>query len=1082
MLKHQRLEPGQIVRVRQRNYLVEEFFEPHEKDDSSRAILACVDDDAQGEPLSVLWDHEVDTDILEQDNWEHISRKGFDDPRWFAAYFNTIRWNCATATDPNLFQAPFRAGIKLDAYQLEPLRKALHLQRVNLFIADDVGLGKTIEAGLIVQELLLRRRVRDIVVSCPPSMLDQWKDEMETRFGLPFIIIDREYMMRVRRERGFSINPWDTHTRFLISHRLLIDESYTTTLRSWLGEMRPGSMLILDEAHHAAPSSGQRYAIDSKITRSIREIAPCFEHRLFLSATPHNGHSNSFSALLEILDPQRFIRGITPDKANMKDVIVRRLKDDVRDIVGGFPIRKVIQHVLDNLPQNTPELHLATLLAEYQNLRTERLKGESVKKKATAELVTIGLQKRLLSSVWAFARTLRVHQKTVHKHWEEFQNFSSSKKTLPQSDPVALFALVADSVDPDDDLATIPSEELAQTEEAQFEAATRATFGPVVGDAELIFAHERALLDQMSEIAEEAKYLPDARCNFLIHWIKEHLCPTPHLTQTDWSDQRIIIFTEYDDTRRYLVDQLSREIADEERIAVYHGPSSLEERENLKKAFNAEPKKNKLRILIATDAAREGLNLQAHCWNLFHFDVPWNPSRMEQRNGRIDRKLQPKPEVFCHYFVYAQRPEDRVLETLVKKTERIRKELGSLSQVIDGKLGDLLKKGIQRTQIDSLVDNIETADAELLNRDVIEEELESNRTKIRQDVTKEINALRTQLERSKMHVGFDMEHFQTTISASLELLNAPPLERIGNGSETTMFRFPPLDLHSGAGPSWADTMDSLREQRTEKKQRLHEWRQKAPIRPVIFEDRGRLDESTVQLHLEQRVVRRLLARFIAQGFTQHELSRACLAQTDDAIPRIALLGRLCLYGENAARLHEEIVAITARWIEPEVRKSKLKPYAKDAEKDTLDSLRKAILHPTIKGIPAAVKKKLLQSIPRDVEELLGTLIERCEANAKIAIELLSKRGDQEALLMRGILEKQQKHIRDKRAKDAEKSLFDEIEEIKRQMEAERRAWERRLESLDCELVKEPERIRNMFAVKAQRIEPVGLVYLWPVTG
>ena len=669
----------------------------------------------------MLWDHEIDTDIIEQDNWEHISHKGFDDPRWFAAYFNTIRWNCATATDPNLFQAPFRAGIKLDAYQLEPLKKALHLPRVNLFIADDVGLGKTIEAGLIVRELLLRRRVKDIVVSCPPSMLYQWKDEMETRFGLSFIIIDREYMMRIRRERGFGVNPWDTHTRFLISHRLLIDESYTTRLRNWLGGMRPGSMLILDEAHHVAPSSGQRYAIDSKITRSVREIAPCFEHRLFLSATPHNGHSNSFSALLEILDPQRFIRGITPDKINMRDVIVRRLKDDVRDIVGGFPMRKVVQHVLANLSQETPELYLATLLEQYQNLRTERLKNESAKKKATAELVTIGLQKRLLSSVWAFARTLHVHQRTVKKRCEENLSLSSSVKMGTRSELACTFALVADSVDPDDDFATLPTEELAQKEDAQFEAATCAAFGPVQGDAGRIFEQERVLLEQMSKIAEEARYRPDARCEFLIRWIKENLCLTPNLVQTDWNDQRIIIFTEYDDTRRYLVEQLSREIADEERIAVYHGPSSSEEREKLKEAFNADPRKNKLRILIATDAAREGLNLQAHCWNLFHFDVPWNPSRMEQRNGRIDRKLQPKPEVFCHYFVYAQRQEDRVLETLVKKTERIRKELGSLSQVIDGKLGDLLKKGIRRNQILSLVGDIESMDAELPNREVVEE-------------------------------------------------------------------------------------------------------------------------------------------------------------------------------------------------------------------------------------------------------------------------------------------------------------------------------------------------------------------------
>ena len=114
----------------------------------------------------------------------------------------TLSWNCVTATDPNLFQAPFRAGIRLDAYQLEPLWKALRLPRVNLFIADDVGLGKTIEAGLIARELLLRRRVDRIVVACPPSMLEQWRDEMEARFGLAFTILDRAHVTRMRRERG----------------------------------------------------------------------------------------------------------------------------------------------------------------------------------------------------------------------------------------------------------------------------------------------------------------------------------------------------------------------------------------------------------------------------------------------------------------------------------------------------------------------------------------------------------------------------------------------------------------------------------------------------------------------------------------------------------------------------------------------------------------------------------------------------------------------------------------------------------------------------------------------------------------
>ena len=109
-----------------------------------------------------------------------LAERGFDPPQTFAAYLNTLRWNCVTSTDPRLLQSPFRAGIRLDPYQLEPLRKALRLPRVNLFIADDVGLGKTIEAGLIARELLLRKKVREIVVSCPPSMLLQWQEELDS--------------------------------------------------------------------------------------------------------------------------------------------------------------------------------------------------------------------------------------------------------------------------------------------------------------------------------------------------------------------------------------------------------------------------------------------------------------------------------------------------------------------------------------------------------------------------------------------------------------------------------------------------------------------------------------------------------------------------------------------------------------------------------------------------------------------------------------------------------------------------------------------------------------------------------------
>ncbi len=411
---------GALVHVRSRRWLVEDVVESTTPGESALVRLACADDDAQGQTLDVFWDYELDGRVLEEEGWRDLAAKGFDSPRYFAAFLHTLCWHCVTATDPNLFQAPFRAGIKIDAYQMEPLRKALRLPRVNLFIADDTGLGKTIEAALIARELLLRKKAKTIVVATPPSVLEQWKAELEDRFGLVFEILDRMYLARVRRERGFGVNPWRTHSRFLVSHNLLIDPAYADPMREWLGPMLPGSLLILDEAHHSAPASGGRYGIETKFTRAVRDLCGRFEHRLFLSATPHNGHSNSFSTLLELLDPYRFTRGVkVRGKKALEDVMVRRLKEDIRAVQGGFPRRIVKRVVIDGLPDDAPELVLSRLLDEYRSAREERFVRTTRRTQAAAGLLVVGLQQRLLSSTEAFARSLKVHRETVERQWEK---------------------------------------------------------------------------------------------------------------------------------------------------------------------------------------------------------------------------------------------------------------------------------------------------------------------------------------------------------------------------------------------------------------------------------------------------------------------------------------------------------------------------------------------------------------------------------------------------------------------------------------------------------------------------------------
>jgi hypothetical protein len=420
---------------------------------------------------------------------------------------------------------------------------------------------------LIARELLLRRRIDRIVVACPPSMLEQWRDEMEARFGLTFVILDREHVTRMRRERGFSINPWTTHSRFLVSHRLLIDEAYASGLRDWLGEFAPQSLLILDEAHNTAPSSGGRYAIDSQITRAIRDIAPRFEHRLFLSATPHNGHSNSFSALLEILDPQRFCRGVRVLKGQLDEVMVRRLKSDIRALEGGFPKRNVVQVDIDGLPADAPELVLSEKLDAYRLEREKRLTHETRSRQAAAALVIGGLQKRLLSSIEAFAKTLTVHRKSLVRALEEAREADEVSETL-----IADLEGMTAGVDPDaaiqgdDDADNFDAEDdgpndaerpdLAELElDERMAKATAATSDTSQAAARAALEYELTLVDEMLQIAEAHRYASDPRIGKIIDWIGENLCPglsTKTGSPPEWNERRVIIFTEYEDTRRYL--------------------------------------------------------------------------------------------------------------------------------------------------------------------------------------------------------------------------------------------------------------------------------------------------------------------------------------------------------------------------------------------------------------------------------------------------------------------------------------------------------------------------------------------------
>jgi len=1041
---------GAVVHCRSHRWLVEEVEAAEHPEGDTVVRLACLDDDANGQRLEVFWQREVDALVLGETTWDTVGQRGFDDPQVFGSYLNTLRWNCVTSTDPGLFQAPLRAGIDVKPYQLEPLRKALRMPRVSLFIADDVGLGKTIEAGLIMRELLLRQKVHRVVVVAPPSVVLQWKGEMESRFGLSFAVMDRQYITEMRRQRGWGINPWATHSRFILSQALVRDEAYAGPLRDWLGQEGKQALLILDEAHNAAPASGSKFAIDSKLTRAIRDLAGRFEHKLFLSATPHNGHSNSFSALLEILDPTRFCRGVPVRKQDLEDVMVRRLKEDLRQIGVELPERLVVPEVIDGLPTQTPELRLAELLSRYREQRNQRLAAAGKRERAAEKLVIANLQKRLLSSIAAFDRTLQVHCTTLSKRaGQESRHRPPRLETLD---------LLADSIDGDDERAEGDEEELLQEADAQHEAAVRSALQATEEDW--------PLLGEMQAIAEAARYEPDSRVQRLEQLIRAHLCPRLGQDGAAWAGERLLIFTEYADTKDWLERRVRELIAGsdqaESRLATFHGGIGDERREAIKRSFNSPPAEDPLRILIATDAAREGVNLQ--------------------------------------------------MDVLVRKTEVIRQELGSLSPLVQRQVDEALEGGIDLDNVEALQGQLLALDSPndersaLLNR--AREELEASRRM--NQLKQEQETLRQLLAKSQDWLAFDEEPFRQALNCSLELLGVQGLEpHIDERGQPCWRLSNPEELAvRSRDVSWETTLDSLRGVKPAKAF-LSDWRRENPVRPLIFSDPGRLNAEAVHLHLEHRLVQRLLSRFLSQGFLHHELSRACVLPSRDPQPRVIVLGRLSLFGQGAARLHDELITVMANWHPGADRSAALEPLNDVQQQPIWQELRSALTEADPTLVSEGTKAQLQAEAPADVEALLPVLQQACEQAMATATELLKERGASEAEALKSVLRNQRQRIRktlNQRTKElsvklseAEAQQMDVIpglEEMvvpvldartlskqeERQLRADQKHWQRRLEVIEAELSSEPKRISDSYRVITHRLEPAGLVYLWPISG
>ena len=495
-----------------------------------------------------------------------------------------------------------------------------------------------------------------------------------------------------------------------------------------------------------------------------------------------------------------------------------------------------------------------------------------------------------------------------------------------------------------------------------------------------------------------------------------------------------------------------------------------EQREEVQQAFNSPPGEHPVRILLATDAAREGVNLQGHCADLFHYDVPWNPARMEQRNGRIDRTLQPQAEVRCHYFFHPQRTEDPVLRKLVNKVDVIHQELGSLGAVLMDRMSAVMDRGIDGSTEQAL----DAADQMGLFRPTVQAELETSRAQMG-DLQRDIEEAGQILNNSRKVMEFDPALLKDALNVGLELAGAEPLRRAeANGATGTAYLLPELPQ------SWDQTIDTMRPPRP-RDEPFWEWR-KRPAMPVVFNAPDTINSGVVHLHLQHPFVRRVLSRFTAQGFSAHDLSRVSIVRTrHDSLVRVIAFGRLSLFGPGATRLHDQLVSVAAQWIDGGGAKH-LRPFADEADRKALERLEEVLREsPDLKGISKAVQQRILGSADRDFATLWTHIDAEADAIAHDAERKLAARGSEEAEALRRILRNQREAIQKQIGAKKQLDFTEREKEQLRQFENDRKHMEQRLAAIDAEIESEPPQLEDLYRVTVRRLEPVGMIYLWPST-
>lgn len=527
-------------------------------------------------------------------------------------------------------------------------------QPLRYLLADDPGAGKTIMAGLLIKELIVRGDVRRCLVCAPGSLTGQWQDELWLKFQLSFGVLTREMA-----ETAVSGSPFTEQNQLIIR---LDQISRSDDLKEKLARSE-WDLIIVDEAHKMSASfwggefkATKRYRLGELLGRITR-------HFLLMTATPHNGKEEDFQLFLSLLDPDRFENRSKShtEPVDVSDIMHRMIKENLRRFDGRplFPERRAYTV---NFQLSPAEIALYDAVTSY--VREEFNRAEQIhddKRRGTVGFALTVLQRRLASSPEAIYQSLRRRRERLEKRLAEI---GEQAARAPGAPPTGAQAASLPDFDWDD-LDDAPATEVEELEELVMDAATAA-----LTIAEL--QAEIATLQELERMAYQVRQRGEDR-----KWeqVRSLLQDNPHMVRSDGfsrspSRRKLVIFTEHRDTLRYLHGRIKTLFGRDDNIVTIDGGLGREARRAIEERFRNDPD---VHFLLATDAAGEGINLQrAHL--MINYDLPWNPNRLEQRFGRIHRIGQTE---VCHLWnlVAGETREGYVYKRLLQKLETEKKAL-----------------------------------------------------------------------------------------------------------------------------------------------------------------------------------------------------------------------------------------------------------------------------------------------------------------------------------------------------------------------------------------------------------------------